>query len=294
MIPSRWQRWRATVGPPGLAAIVGLSIAVLASACGPGAGGASSPTATTGPSAATAPATPAPASLTVFAAASLKKALTAAASAYQAETGDSIELSTDSSAALRTQIEQGAAVDVFLSADTKNPAALATGGLVDGDVVNFAGNTLAIVVPKDNPAAIRTPFDLGRSGLKVVAAADSVPISAYAATLVANLARLPGAPAGFAAAYAANVVSHEDNVAAVLTKIGLGEGDAGIVYASDAANSTEVASITIPSGSKVIATYAGAVPTAATHPAEGHAFLAWLAGADGQAILATFGFTAAP
>ncbi len=294
MIPSGWLRSWATGGPSRLVAGLALSVAILAAACGPGAGGASSSTATTGPSSATAPATPAPVTLTVFAAASLKSALTAAASAYQAASGNAIELSTDSSAALRTQIEQGAAVDVFLSADTKNPAALATAGLVDGNVANFAGNTLAIVVPKDNPARIQTPFDLARTGLKVIAAADSVPITAYATTLVANLAHLPGAPAGLAAAYAANVVSREDNVAAVLAKIGLGEGDAGIVYASDAAGATGVASIAIPSGSNVIATYAGAVPTAATYPAEGHAFLTWLAGADGQAILATFGFSAVP
>jgi len=231
--------------------------------------------------------------LTVFAAASLRDALGGVARAYR-DRGFDLVMATDSSTALRTQLEQGAPADVFLAADTRNPEALVKAGLAVGDIVPFAGNRLAIVVPKDNPANVRTPADLGRPGMKIIAAGDSVPISAYAATLIEQLAQLPGTPAGFAAGYAANVVSREDNVRGVLTKIELGEGDAAIVYASDAAGSTSVTMIDIPVDANVIATYAGIVPASAWEPAAGGALLGWLAGPDGQAILGRYGFVAAP
>jgi molybdate transport system substrate-binding protein len=228
--------------------------------------------------------------ITVFAAASLRNVMTAAASAYGSTTGVRIVLSTDSSTALRVQIEQGAAVDVYLSADTENPQALAAEHLVDGDVVPFAGNQLAVVVPKANPAGLSSPFDLARPGLTVIAAGDGVPITVYASQLIDRLAALPNAPPNFAAGYLANVATREDNVGAVLAKVELAEGDAGIVYASDARSSTAVTSLAIPPGANVAATYEGAVPTSAARPADGHAFLAWLTGPDGLAILASFGF----
>ena len=111
--------------------------------------------------------------VTVFAAASLRDAIGAVADEYRLRGSVPVSLATDSSATLRTQIEQGARADVFLSADTANPEALDAAGLVDGPLVPFAGNRLAIVVPADNPAGIATPFDLGRAGLKIVAAGPS-------------------------------------------------------------------------------------------------------------------------
>ncbi|MBI2762607.1 MAG: molybdate ABC transporter substrate-binding protein [Chloroflexi bacterium] len=229
--------------------------------------------------------------LTVFAAASLRAVAAEAATAYRRVAGIDVQVASDSSTALRVQIEQGAEADLFLSADTKNPYALAAGGLVNGSVVAFARNGLAIITPGDDPAAIRSAADLARPGVKIVAAGDEVPISVYATKLIAELAADPAFGADFAAAYAANVVSHEDNVKAVVAKIELGEGDAAIVYASDAAASSVVRVIPLPAGINVLATYAGAVPATARHPTEGHALLDWLAGPAGQEILARFGFT---
>jgi molybdate transport system substrate-binding protein len=232
--------------------------------------------------------------LTVFAAASLRDVVGAAADEYRLRGSVPVTVATDSSAALRTQIEQGARADVFLSADTQNPQALAAAGLVDGLIVPFAGVRLAIIVPPDNPAGVAAPFDLGRAGLKIVAAGVSVPITAYAAALLENLAAMPGAPPDLETAYEANVVSREDNVRAALAKVELGEADAAIVYASDAAASSVVLTIEIPAAANVIATYAGAIPTTANDPDGGRGFLSFLAGADGQAILRRFGFEPPP
>jgi molybdate transport system substrate-binding protein len=218
-------------------------------------------------------------------------ALEKAKPAYEAShPGITLTLSTDSSSALEAQIEQGAPADVFLSADQANPTKLVDGGFASGDPVAFAGNELTIIVPADNPAGVHSPADLARSGLKVIAAGDAVPITAYATQLVDNLATDPGYPPGFAATYATNIVSMEDNAKAVVAKIELGEGDAGIVYVTDAAASTKVKTIEVPDAANVRAIYAGVVVKASPNQEAGKAFLDWFAGADGQAILSSFGF----
>jgi molybdate transport system substrate-binding protein len=201
-----------------------------------------------------------------------------------------VTISTDSSSALETQIEQGAPADVFLSADTTNPEKLAEEGLAAGSVVPFAGNELTVIVPTANPAGITTPFDLAKAGVKVIAAGDEVPITKYAKQLIDNLSKASGAPADFTALVAANTVSKEDNVKAVVAKIELGEGDAGIVYVTDAKASTKVTAIDVAPDVNVPATYAGVVVKASKNAAAAEAFLTWFAGPDGQAILAAFGF----
>ena len=229
--------------------------------------------------------------LTVYAAASLKGAVEAAQVAYEAANpGTTLTISTNSSSALETQIEQGAPADVFLSADTTNPQRLVDKGLAEGDPVTFASNELTIIVPASNPAGVTTPVDLAKSGIKVIAAGDEVPITKYATALVDNLAREPGYPADFAAAYAANVVSKEDNVKAVVVKIELGEGDAGIVYVTDAKASNKVAPIEVPESANVPATYDGVVVKASKKAAAARAFLDWFAGPDGRAVLSGLGF----
>ncbi len=277
-------------------------VAVLAFVVAACAGGASpsprspatTPAAT--PSSAPATATPAPAvDLTIYGAASLKGVLEEAKTAYEAAVpGTTLTISADASSALATKIEQGAPADVFLSADARNPQALVDKGLTDGPAVPFAGNKLTVIVPTDNPAGITTPADLAKAGVKIIAAGDAVPITKYANQLVDNLAKEPGYPADFAAAYAANVVTKEDNVKAVVAKIELGEGDAGIVYVTDAAASTKVATVEVPDSANVLATYAGVVVKASPEAVAAQAFLTWLAGPDGQAILAGFGFLPPP
>jgi molybdate transport system substrate-binding protein len=231
------------------------------------------------------------AALTIYGAASLKGALDQLKASYEAgHPGTTLTISTDSSATLRSQIEQGAPADVFLSADVNNPKKLVDDGLADGDLVDFAGNLLTIVVPTANPAKIASPPDLARSGVKIIAAGDEVPITKYANQAIGLLAGLPGYPADFAKGYAANVVSREDNVKAVIAKIELGEGDAGIVYVTDAKVSTRVQAIEIPAQANVPATYAGVVVKASKNVAAAHAFLDWMNGAEAQLILTQLGF----
>ena len=276
-------------------------LAVVVAACSGGASASpatSSPaTPDTSPSSAPASATPAPAAvdLTIYGAASLKGALEEAKTAYEAAVpGVTLTIATDASSALAVKIEQGAPADVFLSADTKNPQALVDKGLTDGPAVVFAGNKLTVIVPADNPAGITTPADLAKAGVKIIAAGDAVPITRYATQLVDNLAKEPGYPADFAAAYAANIASKEDNVKAVVAKIELGEGDAGLVYVTDAAGSTKVATVEVPDSANVLATYAGVVIKASPKIDAAQAFLSWFAGLAGRAILAGFGFLAPP
>ncbi len=205
-----------------------------------------------------------------------------------------LTISTGSSSALETQIEQGAPADVFLSADAANPAKLVTAGRAMGAPTVFAGNELTVIVPADNPADVTSPEDLARPGLKVIAAGDEVPITRYATQLVANLAKVAGYPVDFAAAYAANVASREEDVKSVVTKIELGEGDAGIVYVTDAAASGKVKVIDVPDSANVPAAYSGVVVEPSPNQHAAARFLSWFAGPDGQAILSSFGFLPPP
>ena len=272
--------------------IAAVLVALMAAACSSGGSGAA-------PSAA-APSAPASQAagteLTVLGAASLKGVLEKAKAAYEsANPGTTVTISTGSSTALETQIEQGAPADVFLSADTANPQKLVDGGFAAGPPTVFAGNELTIITPTDNPGGVNVPNDLAKSGLKIIAAGDEVPITKYATKLVANLAAVPGAPANFVDAYNANVASKEEDVKSVVAKVELGEGDAGIVYVTDAAASSKVKTVAVtPDSANVPATYAGVTVKASTNPDAALTFLTWFAGPDGQAILSSFGFLPPP
>ena len=229
------------------------------------------------------------AGLTVYAAPSLRDALTALQSAYAAEDPTPITLSLGGSNALRVQIEQGAPADLFLSADVDEARQLDAAGRVDGETVDFAHNHVVLVTPQDG-SRVGGWTDLAKPGVKLIGAVAEVPIQRYADELVALLARRPEAPAGYAAAVARNVVSREDNVATVLARIQLGEGDAAFVYASDALAGT-VSTLPLPEDVNVAATYVGAAVKGGNAGAA-HRFLDWLRGPDAQAILARYGFSA--
>jgi molybdate transport system substrate-binding protein len=242
-----------------------------------------------------APSGQASAELTVLAAASLTDAGAALEAAYEdANPGIDLTFSFDSSSALRGQVEAGAAADLFLSADAQNAQTLEDAGLTTGEQVPFASNLLAIVVPSDNPGGVETWQDLANPGLPIIAAGEDVPIQQYADEAVANLGAEADAPEGYADAVAANIVSREDNVRAVLARIELGEGDAAIVYVTDAASSDAVEAVEIPDPANVPATYVGVVLSETHAEGAAAAFLAWLTEVEAQGILADFGFAPAP
>lgn len=238
-----------------------------------------------------APSSPAPVELTIFAAASLRTAFTQLAPMFEAtHPGVRLVFSFDASSTLRTQIEQGAPADAFASADEQNPWKLVEAGLAVGPPAAFTGNELAVIVAPGNPAHVATPADLARRGVRIVAAGDAVPITTWANQLIANLALQPGYPPDYAARLAANAVSREDNVRAILTKVELGEGDAGIVYATDARASSQVATTPIPEAANVVATYTAVAIRASRHPAEAKAFVDFLGSSGAQAVLQSLGF----
>ena len=158
--------------------------------------------------------------------------------------------------ALAAQIRQGAPADVFASANTSIPQKLYDEGLVEKPVV-FTRNALILVVPKSNPAKIRSVFDLRKSGVKLVVAAPGVPVGDYTRIVLHNL-QLDDA--------LKNVVSNETDVREVLAKVALGEADAGFVYTTDARTVRgKVATIGIRWSAQPIVDYAVAVVKSSKH-----------------------------
>jgi molybdate transport system substrate-binding protein len=285
-----------------LMGLLGLLIAVVGmAACGPAGptptGPVPSADGQTPPAAASGTPSDAPSNgpgiveLQVYAAASLKNVLAELAAAYTASNpGTTFAMSTDSSAALATKIEEGAPADVFLSADLASPQRLVDAGLAPDGVTIFAGNELALIVPAANTAGVFAPGDLARDGVKVIAAADGVPIAGYTREMLENLARLDTYPEDFVALVEANVVSREDNVGGIVTKVSLGEGDAGIVYLTDAKAAEGVRAISIPAEYNVSASYGAVALGDAPDAAAAGAFVTWLSSAEAQDILAAHGF----
>jgi molybdate transport system substrate-binding protein len=267
---------------------------LLANACSPVSSAPASGTTSAPATEGTSPGSRDAVELQVYAAASLKNVLGELAAAYEAANpGTTLVVSADSSAALAIRIEQGAPADVFLSADTRNPQRLADGGLAAGEVVVFTGNELALIVPEGNPGQVVGLRDLERPGLKVVAAGAGVPLTGYTRELLRKAAALQGYPDDFAARYEANVVSREDNVGAVAAKISLGEGDAGIVYSTDARSAKAVEVIPVPAAANVAVSHGAVVIQRSPNADLASAFLAWLVTQEAQDIFAASGFTPA-
>lgn len=228
--------------------------------------------------------------LTVFAAASLTAPFTALKAGFEhAQPGTALRFSFAASSLLRTQIEQGAPADVFASADEQQMAPLVKSKLVFAPQV-IARNRLALVVPAANPAKIASPLDLVRPGVRLVATSPAVPIGAYTETLLQRLGKSRGYPADFATKVAANVVSRDANVRAVLVRVELGEADAAFVYESDARSSRRVRSIPLPAALNVEAEYPAAVLRRSRERPAAEAFLRFLLGPEGRRALKRAGF----
>jgi molybdate transport system substrate-binding protein len=232
--------------------------------------------------------------LTVFAAASLTGAMTDIAKDYEALHPDvHIVTNFDGSQALRTQIEQGAYADVFLSANTKHMNALRDQGLMENDTISlFARNKLTVIVPVGNPANITTLKDLARPGTRLVIGTKDVPIGDYARQILKKMANDSAYGSGYQDAVLKNVMSEETTVTFVVAKVQLGEADAGIVYESDVTpeNRDKISMIPIPDTFNVIAEYPGGVLAQSGKNAEARKFLSYLTTDGGQTVLARYGF----
>ena len=216
----------------------------------------------------------------VFAAASLKKTFTDIGEQFKTENpGASVEFSFAGSSDLVTQLTQGAEADVFASADTKNMDKAAQAGLLAGDPVNFASNTLTIAVAPGNPKKIASFKDLTQQGLNVVVCAPQVPCGSATQKVEQ------------ATGVTLNPVSEESSVSDVLNKVTTGQADAGVVYVTDAAGAGDkVAAVAFPEAAGAVNTYPIATLKESKNPELARKFVDLVTGESGQKILDAAGF----
>jgi molybdate transport system substrate-binding protein len=213
------------------------------------------------------------AQLTVYAAASLTDVFPKIDSTQRYSFGGSNTLAA--------QIQQGAPADVFASANMTLPQQVAEKGLCSKPVV-FTRNTLVLIVPRSNPARIRSVYDLRKSGIKLVIAGPGVPVGSYTLQILKNMNL---------SSVLSNVVSRETDVREVLAKVALGEADAGFVYATDAKTVRgRVAALKLPAWAQPKVQYGICIVSSSRHKPEARAFLNKVLSKRGQAKLRAAGF----
>ncbi|MFI8567207.1 molybdate ABC transporter substrate-binding protein [Rhodococcus sp. NPDC078407] len=218
--------------------------------------------------------------ITVFAAASLRASFTELGARFEAENaGTAVEFSFAGSSDLTTQLISGAPADVFASADTKNMTKAVDAGLVAGDPVDFASNTLTIVTAPGNPERIASFADLANPDILTVVCAPQVPCGA--ATAAVETATGTDIPA----------VSEESSVTDVLGKVTSGQADAGLVYVTDAAGAGDAATaVPFAESSEAVNTYPIATLSGSENEATARAFAEFVTGPVGRDVLVRAGF----
>lgn len=216
----------------------------------------------------------------VFAAASLAAAFTELAAEFaQSSAGDTVELHFAGTPQLVVQLREGAKVDAFASADQPNMQKVVAAGGTVGAPATFATNRLCIVVAKGNPHRITGLADLAKPDLAVLICGPEVPAGRYAREALAK------------AGVVVQSRSDEPSVKAVVGKVGLGEADAGIVYATDAAAARDrLDEVPIPAEHNLLATYPIVAMARGDAPAVGAAFVAFVDSPAGRTVLAKHGF----
>ena len=215
--------------------------------------------------------------LTIYAAASLTEVFKAYDSAQQ--------YNFAGSNVLETQIKNGAPADIFASAAPLNTQRLFAAGVVDKPVT-FTANRLALIVPKSNPAGLKSVYDLNSKSVKLVVATAAVPVGGYTRTVLRKM-NLSGV--------LSKVVSQESDVKAVTGKVALGQADAGFVYTTDARPvSDQVTVIRIPAWAQPRVRYEIAVVSKSANKAAAQAWIKAILSAKGQTALKNAGFLALP
>ena len=190
-----------------------------------------------------------------------------------------VKFNYNGSSSLATSITQGAPADVFASAAPENMKTVTDAGNATGAPQTFASNTGEIRVEKGNPQHIQSVKDLADPKIKVAVCAPEVPCGAVATAIFKN------------AGVTVKPVSEETNVGGVVTKVTLGEVDAGIVYVTDVKESEGKAiGVPIPASQNDITEYPIAQVKGAPNATGAKAFISYVLGPDGQKVLASFGF----
>ena len=220
--------------------------------------------------------------ITVFAAASLTKTFTELGTRFEAaHPGTKVTFSFAGSSDLVSQLTAGAPADVFASADEANMTKAVDAKVTSGSPVDFATNVLAIAVPPGNPAHVTGFADLASPSVKTVVCAPQVPCGAATAKVEKS------------AGVTLTPVSQESSVTDVLGKVTSGEADAGIVYATDVKGAgSAVESVPFPEAAKTVNVYPISVVAQAPNAAGARAFVAYVTGTAGRAVLAAAGFGA--
>jgi molybdate transport system substrate-binding protein len=220
--------------------------------------------------------------VTVFAAASLTAAFTEIGEAFIAEhPGADVTFSFAASSELVAQIGEGAPADVFASADLATMSTLTDAGGNGSEPVVFTTNRTEIIVAPGNPEGVTGVADLADDDLVVVLCSPEAPCGAYAARVIQS------------AGVDVTPRSLEQNPKAVVTKVTLGEADAGIVYVTDViAAGDDAEGVEVPADMNVVAEYPIAVTADAPNARGAAAFVEFVTGEQGQGILASFGFVA--
>lgn len=232
-------------------------------------------------------------SLTVFAAASLVDAFGEIGRSFERAHNVAITFNFAGSQQLAQQLAQGAPADVFASANTSQMhAAVGAGRIAPGKERVFVRNRLVVIYPGHNPARLRTLADLARPGVKLDIAAGEVPVGQYTLDFLNRASDDPALGPGYREAVLANVASYEENSRAVLSKVTLGEADAGVVYSSDVAPGAPVGRIEIPDVINIVTEYPIAPITDSPNAELAQHFIEYVLSADGQAVLERYNFVA--
>ena len=228
--------------------------------------------------------------LTVLAAASLKAPLTEIATIFESRNkGVVVRSSFAGSQELAAQINLGAPADLFFSADqTQMDVVSKSGKVLASTVKPFASNQLCLIVAKGSASRIRSFSDIGQSGLKLCLAAEKVPIGAYTRQVFQNATKKLGSQ--WLEKVQQNTVSFESNVSSVVTRVELGEADAGIVYDTDALRAKSSIRIGIPKAWNVRALYYVGVVSDAPNAEKARQMVDLVLSREGQAILKNYGF----
>lgn len=233
--------------------------------------------------------------LSVFAAASLTEVMSDLGDEFTAKNpGVEIIFNFAGSQQLAQQLAQGAPADVFASADQLQMDKVVEMGRINrGSASNFAFNKLVVIYPGENPAGLTQLKDLAIPGIKLVLAAKEVPAGNYSVQFLLNAGKTPNFGAGFPQRVLSNVVSYEENVRSVYSKVALGEADGGIVYSTDVpeGNPDRVGILEIPERLNIIAEYPIAVINDSTNVQLAQTFISFVLSFEGQKIFARYRFT---